>query len=87
MTTFECMDDVLTLLVHLGYLGYDFLKSEVFIPNYEVAMEFVNAVKGAGWDEVAAAVKASDQLRKQHGIAMKLQLLPELHRHILKHQY
>lgn len=62
MTTFECMDDVLTLLVHLGYLGYDFLKSEVFIPNYEVAMEFVNAVKGAGWDEVAAAVKASDQL-------------------------
>ena len=62
MTTFECTDDVLTLLVHLGYLGYDFLKSEVFIPNYEVAMEFVNAVKGAGWDEVAAAVKASDQL-------------------------
>ena len=48
MTTFECTDDVLTLLVHLGYLGYDFLKSEVFIPNYEVAMEFVNAVKGAG---------------------------------------
>lgn len=62
MTTFESSDDVLTLLVHLGYLGYDFLKKEVFIPNYEITLEFLNAIRSAGWDEVIRAVKTSDQL-------------------------
>ena len=33
MTTFSTADDVLTLLIHLGYLGYDFSSKEVFIPN------------------------------------------------------
>ena len=33
MTTFHAMDDVLTLLVHLGYLGYDAASEEVYIPN------------------------------------------------------
>ena len=64
MTTFHSADDVLTLLVHLGYLGYDVENGEVFIPNSEVADEFVNAIKGAGWSEVIAAVKASEQLLK-----------------------
>ena len=36
MTTFYSEDDVLTLLIHLGYLGYDFSYKEVFIPNSEV---------------------------------------------------
>ena len=55
MTTFQNMDDVLTLLIHLGYLGYDVNTQEVFIPNSEVAGEFVNAVKGAGWTECAGS--------------------------------
>ena len=29
-------DDVLTLLIHLGYLGYDAEKRCIFIPNNEV---------------------------------------------------
>lgn len=62
MTTFGSADDVMTLLIHLGYLGYDFSKKEVFIPNYEVSMEFANAVRSAGWDEVVYALKASEQL-------------------------
>lgn len=62
MTTFASEDDVLTLLVHLGYLGYCEPSEEVFIPNKEVAMEFVNAMKGAGWDEVVRAVKSSEEL-------------------------
>lgn len=37
MTTFQSKDDVLTLLVHLGYLAYDIESKEVFIPNQEVA--------------------------------------------------
>lgn len=29
MVTFEIQDDVLTLLIHLGYLGYDFNSKEI----------------------------------------------------------
>ena len=36
MTTFKSRDDVLTLLVHLGYLAYDEETQEVFIPNLEI---------------------------------------------------
>ncbi len=62
MAAFESADDVLTLFVHLGYLGYDFHEKEVFIPNLEITMEFVNAIRSAGWDEVVEAVRVSDQL-------------------------
>lgn len=62
MTTFSSADDVLTLLIHLGYLGYDFTSEEVFIPNSEIAAEFVNAIKSAGWDEVVRSVKRSEEL-------------------------
>lgn len=43
MTTFETADDVLTLLVHLGYLGYDFETKQAFIPNREIAGQFITA--------------------------------------------
>ena len=36
MTTFRTEDDVLTLLIHLGYLGYDAENRCIFIPNNEV---------------------------------------------------
>ena len=36
MTTFETKDDVLTLLVHLGYLSYHWPDKTVTIPNKEV---------------------------------------------------
>lgn len=62
MTTFESRDDVLTLLVHLGYLAYDREKCQVFIPNAEVQAEFVRAVKGCNWSEVVASIEKSEQL-------------------------
>ena len=62
MTTFQGKDDVLTLLVHLGYLGYDIERKEVFIPNREVEYEFASAIQGAGWKEVAKAVASSEEL-------------------------
>ena len=49
MTTFRSKDDVFTLLVHLGYLGYDEKERQVFIPNYEVSEEFINALQGEDW--------------------------------------
>lgn len=64
MTTFDTADDVLTLLIHLGYLGYDYTTQEVFIPNHEIASEFYNAIESAGWKNVVKAIKQSDGLLK-----------------------
>lgn len=44
MTTLESTDDVLTLLVHLGYLTYDFYEQKVCIPNQEVQKEFITRI-------------------------------------------
>ncbi len=62
MTTFKTRDDVLTLLVHLGYLTYDEKDSVVFIPNQEISQEFMRAVKVGGWDGVMDALKRSKEL-------------------------
>lgn len=62
MTTFADADDVLTLLVHLGYLAYDFDSRTVRIPNREIRQEFYNAVEGAEWSEVTTAIHASNKL-------------------------
>ena len=59
MTTFRTEDDVLTLLIHLGYLGYDFANKCVFIPNGEIRGEYVNAVSVSDWGEVSKALKNS----------------------------
>ena len=62
MTTFATRDDVLTLLVHLGYLTYDSDAEKVSIPNREVAQEYVNAVSTMDWHEVARSIEASRKL-------------------------
>ena len=55
-------DDVLTVLIHLGYLSYDWRKDECYIPNKEVAGEIVNAVQSNNWTHVVKAVETSEQL-------------------------
>ncbi len=62
MTTFHTADDVLTLLVHLGYLAYDFDTKSVLIPNSEVAGVFATAVRTAGWNVVSKAIEQSERL-------------------------
>lgn len=59
MTTFRTVDDVLTLLIHLGYLGYDCVEGCVFIPNSEVRMEYVNAISVSDWGDISKALKHS----------------------------
>lgn len=61
MTTFASKDDVMTLLIHLGYLGYDFENEEVFIPNNEIMNEFANAVRNSDWGEVTKALILSKE--------------------------
>lgn len=62
MITFTGKDEVLTLLVHLGYLAYDSDREEVFVPNLEVEKEFKTAMVGPGWDKVTKALSDSENL-------------------------
>lgn len=62
MCNFKVKDDVLTLLIHLGYLGYDSELKETFIPNKEIIEEFENAMSVSGWTEVMRVLKASEKL-------------------------
>lgn len=62
MKTFRSKDDVLTLLIHLGYLSYREEDQTVRIPNYEVRQEFLNAVEGSHWNGVIRALNQSKQL-------------------------
>ena len=62
MTTFSCKDDVLTLLVHLGYLTYYSSSETVTIPNKEVSQEYVNAISTMNWKGVMDSVDASRKL-------------------------
>ena len=62
MTTIKSRDDVLTLLVHLGYLAYDVGSRSVSIPNEEVREEFVRAVTAGRHTEVAKLIRNSDYL-------------------------
>ncbi len=62
MTTFNRADDVLTLLVHLGYLAYDEPRREVFVPNREVAGEYASATSSGNWGEIARSIAASEAL-------------------------
>ena len=62
MSIIRSKDDVLTVLIHLGYLSYNWKKSECYIPNKEVAGEMVNAVEDNQWTNVVKALEASEQL-------------------------
>ena len=59
MTTFRTEDDVLTLLIHLGYLGYRYADKTVFIPNEEIRSEYVSTIAVSDWGEVSKALKNS----------------------------
>jgi hypothetical protein len=62
MSIIRSKDDVFTVLIHLGYLSYDWRKSECYIPNKEVAGEMVNAVEANNWAPVVKALEASERL-------------------------
>jgi hypothetical protein len=62
MTSFADKDDVLTALVHLGYVAFDTETEEGYIPNYEVRQIFERTLKATGWDEVIKAINNSERL-------------------------
>jgi len=62
MSIIRSRDDVLTVLIHLGYLSYDRRKQECRIPNREVGMEMENAVENTNWTNVVETLQKSEQL-------------------------
>lgn len=64
MTSFKSRDDVLTVLIHLGYLAYDRDRKEAYVPNEEVRTAFANAVNSTDWTPVVQAIQKSERLLK-----------------------
>ena len=60
--TFREKDDVLTLLIHLGYLAYDKDSEKVHIPNEEIKQEFSRTIRGVRRNETIQRVRESDQI-------------------------
>ena len=60
--TFRNRDDVLTLLIHLGYLAYDEETGKAHIPNEEIRREFARTIRNVKRDETIRRVRESDRL-------------------------
>ena len=55
-------NDVLTVLIHLGYLAYEDDTKECYVPNKEVGEEFLNAVEDTSWTRLVDAITSSQKL-------------------------
>lgn len=62
MVSFKNKDDVITLLIHLGYLAYNQERQTAYIPNEEIRGEFVSAVEENKWSELIQFENDSDKL-------------------------
>ena len=60
--TFNSSDDVLTLMIHLGYLVYDPETSQARIPNEELRIEFNRLLNRPSNKKLSDLVKASEKL-------------------------
>lgn len=57
-------DDVLTYMIHLGYLGYDQTRKMTFVPNEEIRQELTIAVESKQWNEMITFQQESENLLK-----------------------
>lgn len=62
MVTFKNKDDVLTLLIHLGYVAYDSVNRTAFVPNEEIRQELIDAVEDRQWNEFTELQLKSEEL-------------------------
>lgn len=62
LTTFRGKDDVLTLLIHLGYLAYDSDKRTARIPNEEIRREFQRCIREVRHDATMKRLAESEKL-------------------------
>lgn len=64
-TNFANRDDVITYLIHLGYLGYDKELRSAFVPNEEIRQELIRATKRKKWNELIIFQRESEKLLEQ----------------------
>lgn len=62
LVTFRGKDDVLTLMIHLGYLAYDSERKTVHIPNEEIKQEFQKSIREVNHRETLNRLEESDRL-------------------------
>jgi hypothetical protein len=90
ITTFTSKDDVLTLLIHLGYLGYNSKNKTVYIPNKEIKDEFVLTIKNAGWGFITKLAQQSETLLEatiQQDEEKVAEILDNVHNNVESKQY
>lgn len=62
LVTFKGRDDVLTLLIHLGYLAYNSETKTAVIPNEEIRREFQRAIREVSHGATRKRLEESDRL-------------------------
>lgn len=62
ISNIQSKDDVLTYMIHLGYLGYDQTKKMAFVPNEEIRQELTRAVESKRWNEMFLFQQESERL-------------------------
>lgn len=62
MVSFRNKNDVLTALIHLGYLAYNQDKGTASIPNEEIRIEFGEALEEVKWNEWISFQQESQEL-------------------------
>ncbi|MCD8201283.1 MAG: ATP-binding protein [Clostridia bacterium] len=62
MSTITRRDEILTLLIHLGYLTFDFDTKNVRIPNHEVYCEFVTVIGSMGWNDTVRKIERAEKI-------------------------
>ena len=55
-------DDVLTYLIHMGYLGYSGASRRAFVPNEEIRQELIRATRRKRWNEMLLFQQESELL-------------------------
>ena len=55
-------DDVLTYLIHMGYLAYSSVNRMAFVPNEEIRQELIRATKRKEWNEMLKFQQESEDL-------------------------
>ena len=55
-------NEVLTYMIHLGYLGYDQSRKNAFVPNEEIRQELMLAVESRAWNEMQLFEQESESL-------------------------
>ena len=55
-------DDVLTYMIHLGYLGYNETRKTAFVPSEEIRQELTMAAESKAWNEMISFQQDSESL-------------------------